>query len=184
MLTVHDAGGLTELHIESKAQTVDDLIAAIAQLLAGREAERLICGDVSAGAGGHENSDLAKATKLAVGVEASFGLGSLGPIWLGQPERLIATLPHTQLGGKISAILHHGGAEAQRALVENRGALEGLAKTLSDESYLDAAQIRTALGPVRKIAVRPLTTPSAKGSADGHKDTRPRNVTDDPSHTH
>ena len=69
--------------------TQTDIMAMIAQLLAGREAELLLSGDASAGAGGAEHSDLAKATKLALGLEGSFGLGSLGPLWLGEPDELV-----------------------------------------------------------------------------------------------
>lgn len=183
-LTLHDAGGLTELDVEPRALTSQEIIAGIAQLLAGREAERLVCGDVCAGSGGDETSDLAKATTLAVGLEASYGLGSLGPLWLGQSEHLVASLNHVHLGGKIGDILHHAGSEARRALTENRAALERLAKALLDASYLDATQIRNALGGVRKIVLRPLPTQSDNKSGKPNQNFEPREVNDDASHAH
>ncbi len=156
LLTVHDGGGTTQVKFELRAMTARDVIAAIAQLLAGREAELLQCGDVTAGAGGDEKSDLARATTLAAAFEGAFGLGSFGPIWLGAPDELVGPIRLTTFGSQIGKILHHAGAEARRALIENRAALANLANALYETSYLDAAQIRDALGPVRKIDIRPL----------------------------
>jgi len=179
-LSVHDAGGFTETDLQPKALTAGDVIAGIAQLLAGREAERLIFGEVTAGSGGDGKSDLAKATCLAVAMEASFGLGSLGPLWLGPPDKLLGSLPHTQLGPKVRAVLHHAGAEARRALAENLAALERLAKALVEASYLDAAQIRVALGPIRTIKVRAVPGMSAKSSNANNSDAK-RGEEDDAS---
>jgi ATP-dependent Zn protease len=156
LLTVHDGGGLTQVKFELRAMTARDVIAAIAQLLAGREAELLQFGDVTAGAGGDETSDLARATTLAAAFEGAFGLGSFGPVWLGAPDDLVGPFRLTTFGSQIREILYHAGTEARRALNENRAALESLANALYETSYLDAVQIRDALGPIRKIDIRPL----------------------------
>jgi ATP-dependent Zn protease len=135
--------------------TQSDIMAMIAQLLASREAELLLCGDASAGAGGAEHSDLNKATKLALALEGSLGLGSLGPLWLGEPDDLTHPSHRAWFGSRVGEILRHSAAEARRALIENRAGLERLAKALFDASYLDAAQIREALGAVKTIKLQP-----------------------------
>jgi ATP-dependent Zn protease len=155
-LTIHDWGGSTLFAGERRAMTGLDIIKAIAQLLAGREAEKLVYGDFTAGSGGGEQSDLAKATMLAAAYEGSFGLGSLGPIWLGEPEQLATPMRLASFSGKIGEILQYSGAAARRALSENRPALERLAKALSEASYLDGAQIKKVVGVIRKIEIEPL----------------------------
>jgi len=161
-LTVHDSGGTTQVKVEPRAMTARDVVAAIAQILAGREAELLQCGEVTAGAGGDETSDLASATKLAAAYEGAFGLGSLGPVWLGAPEELVGPIRLSSIGPQIHDILTHAESEARRALNENRAALIRLAGALYESSYLDAAQIRDAIGPVRKVDVRPLAQQADK----------------------
>lgn len=155
-LNVHATGGVAEVAFEPTALTADDLLREIAHLLAGREAERLVLGNVSAGAGGDASSDLGRATLLAAGLVGSFGLGSLGALWLGAPRDLMASLPLTSLNREVRLILRHAGEEARRALIANRSSLERLAQALFDVSFLDADQIQDALGAVLKIAVRPV----------------------------
>ena len=63
------------LHTEATASD------ALAELLAGRVAERLLLGDLSSGAGHGPDSDLAKATLQAFRMEAEWGFGETVPIW-------------------------------------------------------------------------------------------------------
>ena len=53
-------------------------------LLAGRMAEILVLGTASSGAGGDMDSDLAKGMMSAANEIGAFGLGDLGPVWLGE----------------------------------------------------------------------------------------------------
>ncbi len=66
-------------------------------LLAGRVAETLVFGAPSAGAGGNEASDLAKATVSAANEVGAYGLGDSGPIWLG-PGSSLQVLEETRQG--------------------------------------------------------------------------------------
>ena len=61
---------------------------ALAELMAGRAAERLVLGAVSAGAGGPPDSDLALATRVALDLETRYGLGAEGPLANGPGELL------------------------------------------------------------------------------------------------
>ncbi|WP_282026998.1 AAA family ATPase [Limimaricola cinnabarinus] len=75
-------GGMVEVETLVEPQTLAQLEARLQTLLAGRAAERLLLGDVSAGAGGGEGSDLAMATETAPRIETVFGLGGQGPLWI------------------------------------------------------------------------------------------------------
>nr|WP_299959429.1 hypothetical protein [Acidocella sp.] len=53
----------------------------VVDTLGGCAAEEVLFGEISAGAGGHEDSDLARATQLAAQIELSLGMGGQGLIW-------------------------------------------------------------------------------------------------------
>ena len=67
----------------------------IAVALAGRAAEQVLLGDVTAGAGGSDTSDLAMANTLAFWTVARWGLGEVDQLkWLaGGPEQIVSTHP-------------------------------------------------------------------------------------------
>lgn len=60
-----DGGGGTLFEASAKHGLLADMQDRLVQMLAGRAAERLVLGDVSAGAGGGQDSDLAQATMIA-----------------------------------------------------------------------------------------------------------------------
>ncbi|MCB5200521.1 hypothetical protein LGQ03_14865 [Loktanella sp. TSTF-M6] len=62
------------------ARTRADIQREMITLLAGRAAEEVIVGSVSGRSGGDAASDLARATRLAIAAELSFGHGT-GLIW-------------------------------------------------------------------------------------------------------
>lgn len=78
-----DGGGGVTFEADAKHGTVGDLRNRLTQLMAGRAAEHLVLGSVSAGAGGGADSDLAKATTLACAIHTQYGLGIHGSAWLG-----------------------------------------------------------------------------------------------------
>ena len=52
----------------------------LAMFMAGRAAEQIVVGKVSAGSGGSDDSDLARATKMALAMERSLGFGAIQPL--------------------------------------------------------------------------------------------------------
>ena len=82
--------------------------------------------------------------------------GSLGPLWLGHPDELLDVVRLSAIGPRIAKILRHAGDQAQRALSENRASLDRLRLALVELSYLDAAQIKKAVGRIRVIEIEPL----------------------------
>ncbi len=64
-----------------------DLRDRLVLLLAGRASEEEVFGTASSGAGGSADSDLARATGIAVTASAAFGLDEVcGLVWRGMPE--------------------------------------------------------------------------------------------------
>lgn len=77
-----DTAGRASYNQPSGPLTRTGLCSRLIVWLAGRAAEEVFLGDVSAGAGGRANSDLAKASALALDAVASYGLSaSESPFW-------------------------------------------------------------------------------------------------------
>lgn len=125
--------------------TREDIEAVLAHLMAGRTAERLVLGDVGAGAGGPPGSDLDRATQIAAAVELNFGLGSYGRIYL-DPDRMLPI--DGRLRAAVDKRLEAAEMQARGILVTHRAALERMAEQLAQERYLDAAQIAALLSDV------------------------------------
>ena len=108
-------------------------------LLAGRAAEEIVCGEISAGAGGPAHSDLAKATKLAAMAEGAYCLGSTGLVWANMDD---TELFHTQLSlrpGTELAVrrrLDQAYDAARNTVLAHQSVVEKLAAALVDQVVL------------------------------------------------
>jgi cell division protease FtsH len=127
-------------------ETGDWLQKQIACKLAGRAAEKLIFGDTVIGSGGVEESDLARATKLALDAETAFGLGQVHPLLYrsGDVQSSILSLDR-ELARNVNSRLETAEALAMGLLSHNRGALLALATRLADVKVLDGAEVRELL---------------------------------------
>ena len=139
---------------------------ALAFLLSGREAERCILGDVSDGAGGGPQSDLARATTAAVAAVCAGGLGEGAPIWTldadapGQASAFpIGAFPTGALTHAISdermaecaAMLAQAEADAAAIIATNRATVERMANELLTQHRLGATAVKEL---VKSVAVR------------------------------
>ena len=132
------------------ATVIDNMLVV---LLAGRAAEEIIHGAPSAGAGGSRESDLAKATRLAMQAEASFGLGTTGLIWsdFPDPDRAHAVL--AMRGGTETAVrrrLDEAYGEAKMIITEKRHVVERIAEALLARIVLTPGEVADI------IAVNPV----------------------------
>ncbi len=140
-VSIHPAGGCLEFRSDlSGCSTYDRLQREIAMLMAGRAAERLLLGDVAAGAGMSRESDLGRATALAMLVETQCGLGHSGEAYLGDVRDLIFA---PSLHVAVNLQLKDAEAKATLTLDRKRGRLEALANALNERGYLSAEQIRS-----------------------------------------
>lgn len=110
--------------------------------LAGRAAEEVVFGEISSGAGGGEDSDLAKATRLALEAEGALGFG-LTLSWL--PSDLPLYLMPAALRDRVEAALQEAAADATARLTGHRSALERIARTLLDRRELDGPALAALL---------------------------------------
>ena len=129
--------------------------AAIPLALAGRAAERLVLGNISAGAGGGAESDLAKATQLATATEISWGLGS-SRVWLGDAEASLSRLLlDANLRQRIENQLARAETGALQLLTRFKPVLIGLATTLCTQKRIEGEELERHLAKVTNIRVKP-----------------------------
>ena len=137
-------GGMVEVETLVEPQTLVQFEARLQTLLAGRAAERLLLGDVSAGAGGGEGSDLAMATETALRIETVFGLGGQGPLWIpGSAQHLSLD---RALAARVRLRLEAAEAAAARLLEPNLDRLRRIAETLMIEEDIEGEALERLLG--------------------------------------
>ncbi|MFE3836046.1 AAA family ATPase [Pseudogemmobacter sonorensis] len=141
------AGGQTTRRLIEQGGLVADLEAELAYTMAGRAAERLVFGDTCAGAGGPEQSDLARATKLAVSIDTLFGLGAYGPVWIDTPPEVLLRDPEAR--ARIRVRLEAAEEQATTILAAHRPHLEAMAEALVRERELMGEALTAWLEPLR-----------------------------------
>jgi cell division protease FtsH len=134
-------------------ETRNQMLADLCVLLGGIEAERLMLGDVSTGAGG---SDLIRATHVAHLVVEALGMG--GPETgvrqyrnLRNNERFpgLSEEQTSALDRAVSALIEECRARAAAILTDNRAVLEALRDLLLEKKSIDAKALGELL-PARR----------------------------------
>ena len=133
------SGGTTyraKEHALLTALALNDLLIV---LMAGRAAEELIVGEVSAGAGGPPQSDLARATYLSVLAEAGFGFGANGLVWAdvsdhAKASHLLALRP--DISNAVRMRLDEAYSDAKRIIGLNRTAVILIAQAALEKNIL------------------------------------------------
>jgi AAA+ superfamily predicted ATPase len=121
-------GGQVE-HAPVKSLTPRTAQERLQVLLAGRAAEICVFGHPSSGAGAGEQSDLAKATSLALAIERHWGFGDSGLLWDGLSAADIWRAP-ADIRERAEAHLRAAQDKAEVRLRANRNVLEALADQL------------------------------------------------------
>lgn len=118
----------------------------LVMLMAGRAAEQIVVGAVSSGSGGTEDSDLARATKMALAMERSLGFGAVQPLLYREDRDPTAVLDsNPDLAARIHARLEKALARAVDVLSKNGDRLDALIKALFDAQALDGARVSEIL---------------------------------------
>jgi cell division protease FtsH len=148
-LSIGAGGGLAESDLgEIRALTRPHLEKYLVALLAGRAAEQLVFGEATAGAGGSENSDLARATQLATRLETAYGLGSLGLVCIAGDTNNRDLLLLGDLRSAVNRTIDRAYAAALEMLRQNRDALDALADALFAAGYLDRGEIQAIIAQI------------------------------------
>ncbi|ETX12881.1 hypothetical protein OCH239_15585, partial [Roseivivax halodurans JCM 10272] len=132
-------GGATSRGTAITEGTAPEFDNELTILLAGRAAERLVLGRISAGAGGGTSSDLAAASDLHLRFDREFGLGIHGNGWLG-PATLQRLSPDD--ANRLRVRLDRSERRARALLEPHRDLLERLAAHLVDRRDLNEADLR------------------------------------------
>lgn len=140
---LYGVGLVTTIPNSSIPQNETWLMNSVACLLAGRAAELTVIGESLAGGGGADESDLARATAMALAAETSLGFSAHQPllyrsVTMGTNELTL----DRQLAERVNRRLEHGEAIARRIIEENRQALEDVAARLASVGVLAGDEVR------------------------------------------
>lgn len=118
----------------------------LTMLMAGRAAEQLVLKRVSSGSGGTDDSDLARATRLAFDMERVLGFGSEHPL-LYRPHRDPGVVldRDAELAARVHARLEAALHRAAVILRRHRPTFNALAKTLFEAQVMDEEAVMQVL---------------------------------------
>ncbi|UWM82142.1 ATP-dependent Zn protease [Rhizobium sp. SRDI969] len=132
---------LVGFHVWS-ADTRDWYENMLTMLMAGRAAEQLMLKRVSSGSGGADDSDLARATRLAYDMERTLGFGTEHPL-LYRPHRDPGAVldREPELAARVHAKLEAALDRAAVILRRRKPIFHALAKALFDAQAMDEAAV-------------------------------------------
>ncbi len=159
-ITVTNSGGQIHRRNVTNENLLSDIEAEITYGLAGRAAERLILGEISAGAGGPAQSDLATATQLAIEIETTLGLGVEGLVWHAKPQ--IVHLQTPAVRDRVRQRLTRAEQRAEDLLAQHRETLEALARELVGKRSLRTRDVDHLLRGIALQTNAPTVPPCAK----------------------
>lgn len=123
-------------------QVEKGLMRLMACILAGRAAEAILFDAVLVGSGGNPESDLARATALAVEAETTLGLSPDRPLLYRPPGGADALLYNPQLTERVNARLEAAMETATALLRDNEETLLAVARELNEHRVLDGEQVK------------------------------------------
>lgn len=126
--------------------TVEWYERLLALLMAGRAAELIVLKTASAGSGGAEHSDLARATRIAIDMEQALGFGARYPLlYLHHREPTAILSRDDDLAKRVHRRLEFAQARATEVILENRAAFDRLVRALFDAQALDGDAVMDIL---------------------------------------
>lgn len=142
-----EKGGETRTVLNSEAiQEEEGVMRWIACLLAGQAAEKLFHGSALMGAGGSGESDLARATALALDLETGFGVSADMPLVYRRPVNPTESLLYNPLlADRVNKRLMLADDMARDVLVSRQDTIARLADILAQEIVIDGDQLREAM---------------------------------------
>jgi cell division protease FtsH len=119
------------------------LMNTMAALLAGRTAELMVIGEVLAGAGGGDESDLARATVMALAAETQLGFSAYQPLLCKPPSVAMSDLSlDRQLAERINARLLAAETIARKLLEQHRDVHHAIATRLNAAGIVSGDELR------------------------------------------
>lgn len=132
--------GRTIIHqIDLSMATQNELVLQLQVMLAGRAAEEKLLGSPSVGAGGTDDSDLARATRLIEAMHDRYGLGD--DLVYVHTTTTGSSLLDQQTRFKIARELRDHYQRTLALIDEHREAIERVATALTDRGFLDEHEV-------------------------------------------
>ncbi|CUI02167.1 AAA family ATPase [Leisingera aquaemixtae] len=144
-ISLSPSGGTIERDVPANAGLPADFECQLYIHLAGRAAERLIFGVVSAGAGGGTTSDLAQAARIALAMDHELGIGIHGNGWFGPQDPSRLTDSERQ---RLQERLDYAEDQARALLYPHQQLLQDMAADLVQKREFDAKAVRSWLRDV------------------------------------
>lgn len=146
-LGLEQMGQVTVDRYRHLPQTEEWLTKTMAAILAGRVAELLVIGEPMVGSGGGEDSDLAKATAIALDAETRLGMAEHQPLLYRPSARgfEILTLDR-DLAERVNTRLLTAETMAHNLLEEQGAKLMRLAGHLNQSGVMSGNEVREMLG--------------------------------------
>ena len=127
----------------------------LTMLMAGRAAEQIVFCSVSVGSAGSEDSDLGRATRLALALERSLGFGAVQPLLYRDDKDPTQVLDaHPDLAARVHARLEKALAKALDLLTGSRDKLDRLTAVLFEQQALDEEAVIDILDDRNSVAIR------------------------------
>jgi ATP-dependent Zn protease len=161
MVWLTDVGGHTSGQLRfADVHTLAGLENLITTLLAGRAAERILLGpaEITIGAGCGDESDLARATEIALNIEFNFGLGEHGLLHLPAISREMM-LRDKLMRTVIERRLDDCHQRAEAIIQSNRETTHAIADALNRNGYLDRAAIAQIMSQRGALPLTEINVP-------------------------
>ncbi len=172
--------GLTQQLPEGDRYThsLDYIEGSIAILMGGRLAEDIFLSKITTGA----SNDIERATELARRMVCEFGMSNLGPLTFGKKEEQIflgrEIAQHqdysedtaVRIDQEVKRIVMEQYERARQIILDNRDALDRLAKELLQRETLDAVQIRRVVAGLPLDDDTPAPTPRPESDKPADKE--------------
>ncbi|MBC2773136.1 ATP-dependent Zn protease [Rhizobium sp. AQ_MP] len=127
----------------------------LTMLMAGRAAEQIVFCSVSVGSAGSEDSDLARATGLALALERSLGFGAVQPLlYRDDKDPTVVLDAHPDLAARVHCRLEKSLGRAAEILNDNRERLDRLTAVLFEQQALDGETVIDILDDRNSVAIR------------------------------
>lgn len=142
-----EKGGETRTVLNTEAvQEESGVMRWIACLLAGQAAEKLFHGSAMMGAGGSGESDLARATVLALDLETGFGVSADMPLVYRRPANPTESLLYNPLlADRVNNRLKLADEIARDVLSSRQVVIARLADILAQEIVIDGDRLRAVM---------------------------------------
>jgi ATP-dependent Zn protease len=151
-----DEGGRVVAEVTRGPITQASIDVQLRQLLAGRAAEDVVLGHVTGGAGGPIDSDLAKATRLALDAETALGLSERPLVWLGMwrgNEMSSLLLDRPELAQRVERRLQAAYSSACDFIRKHRALLDVIVNQLLKQEVLTGANVEAIVKAGGRVAV-------------------------------